>query len=355
MEFDYIIIGCGLAGISFAEVLSSNRKSFVVLNDNSQNSTQIAGGLYNPVVLKRFTEAWQATRQINQLDGFYQALETKLQIKLKYEVPVIRKFFSIEEQNNWFTAADKSNLTKFLSSKIIDNKYQAIRSSFGFGKVNHSGYVDTALLQEKYLEHLAQKNLLINETFDYAQLTVLDNEVQYKDIKAKKVVFAEGFGLHQNPFFKYLPLDGTKGELLVIKAPDLQIDSIINANVFILPIGNDLFKVGATYNWSDKTDVPTDNARKELVDNLKELITCNFEIISQLAGVRPTVNDRRPLLGQHPNYKNLYILNGLGTRGVMLGPDMAKKLYDFIENEIKLEKEINITRYASRFLPSDCN
>jgi hypothetical protein len=26
--------------------------------------------------------------------------------------------------------------------------------------------------------------------------------------------FAEGFGMHANPYFKNLPLDGTKGELL---------------------------------------------------------------------------------------------------------------------------------------------
>ena len=89
MNVDYLIVGCGLAGISFAEVLFQNNKSFVVINDNSQNSTKIAGGLYNPVVLKRFTESWQANRQVKLMYDFYRKVEEKLDCKLFNEdIPV---------------------------------------------------------------------------------------------------------------------------------------------------------------------------------------------------------------------------------------------------------------------------
>jgi glycine/D-amino acid oxidase-like deaminating enzyme len=39
------------------------------------------------------------------------------------------------------------------------------------------------------------------------------------------------------------------------------------------------------------------------------------------------------------------VLNGLGTRGVMLAPAMAKALFENIENQIPLEKEIDIKRF----------
>jgi glycine/D-amino acid oxidase-like deaminating enzyme len=55
--------------------------------------------------------------------------------------------------------------------------------------------------------------------------------------------------------------------------------------------------------------------------------------MEHFAGVRPTVKDRRPLVGTH---EYSAILNGLGTRGVMLGPSMAKALYNAIENDIPL-------------------
>ena len=71
MEVDYLIIGSGLAGISFAETCLLNHKSIRVLNDNSQNSTTVAGGLYNPVVLKRFTKIWEAEAQLYLSIPFY--------------------------------------------------------------------------------------------------------------------------------------------------------------------------------------------------------------------------------------------------------------------------------------------
>src|SRR5690606_17146829 len=103
-----------------------------------------------------------------------------------------------------------------------------------------------------------------------------------------------GFGLHQNPFFNDLPLDGTKGELLHIKCKDLQLDKILKSSIFVLPMGNDIYKVGATYNWKDKSNEPTLEGKQELLEKLNELLTCDYEVIEHLAGVRPTVRDRRP-------------------------------------------------------------
>ena len=65
MKVDYIVVGLGLAGLAFVEELISNKKSFVVFEDNSQTSSLVAGGVYNPVVLKRFTPVWNAKKSIN--------------------------------------------------------------------------------------------------------------------------------------------------------------------------------------------------------------------------------------------------------------------------------------------------
>jgi glycine oxidase len=342
---DYIVVGSGLAGIAFAETLLENSKSFIVFENQSQNSTRIAGGLYNPVILKRFSEVWKAKEQLSLALVFYSKIEAKLGSKVDFKMPIYRKFFSVEEQNNWFIAADKPNLSPFLSTEIVKQKYSGIESPFGYGEVLQTGYVDTALLLEIYHEYLEELNVFRKETFNYSKIEIFDDNVQYGDLKAKQIVFAEGFGMHSNPFFSYLPLDGTKGELFIIKSPNLNIDVIVNTSVFILPLGNDLFKVGATYNWQDKTDLPTEDGKKELVGRIKEIINCDFEIIEHFAGVRPTVNDRRPLVGSHPKFNNLYILNGLGTRGVMLAPAMAKDLFDYIEYNKPLDKTIDIKRY----------
>jgi len=347
---DYLIVGSGLAGISFAETALKNNKSILLVDNKSQVSSRVAGGLYNPVILKRFSEVWKAEEQLALMDEFYNQIEEKLKTRFNFRLPILRKFFSIEEQNNWYAASDKKNLAPFLSTKLISKKYNGIDSPYDYGEVLHTGYVDTALLLDVYKEYLLENNFLLEEFFDSCFIEFFDYGIQYKNIKARHIIFAEGFGLHKNPFFNYLPLDGTKGELFIIKAPDLDLDVIVNTSVFILPLGNDLFKVGATYNWQDKTDIPTEEGKQELLERIREILMCDFEIIKHFGGVRPTVKDRRPLIGTHHERKSLHILNGLGTRGVMLGPAMAKALFDKIENEIPLDSEIDIQRFHKRYL-----
>ncbi|GGB71149.1 FAD-dependent oxidoreductase [Flavobacterium suaedae] len=344
---DFIIVGAGIAGVSFAETCLLNGKTFTVIADNSQNSSRVAAGVYNPVILKRFRPPADAEKHLNYIKPFYKTMEERLNVQFMHEVPVYRKFASVEEQNMWFEAADKPLLEPFLNTTIQHKKYNGVSSPFGFGKVNHTGYMDTNHFLDSYRDFLKSENLFLEESFDYDALKVEDDRVTYKDITAKHIVFAEGYGIKSNPFFKDLPLNGTKGEVLVIKASELDIDVIIKSGVFVLPIGDNIYKIGATYEWEDKTTIPTQKGREELEQKLQEIITCDYEVIDQLAGIRPTVKDRKSLVGTHAAYTNVHLLNGLGTRGVLLGPPMAALLYDAVINGNEVPKEVNLNRFTS--------
>lgn len=345
MNVDYIIVGCGLAGIAFCEQLKANNNSFLVFDNESQQSSIVAGGLYNPVVLKRFTPVWKSKEQLELALPVYKKIEEKLNIKLDYKIPVYRLFSSVEEQNNWFTASDKANLSNWLSTKIIQNHNPYIKAKFGFGEVLHTGRINSKSLIKEYKHALKVKNQLYSESFNYDELTINSNDVKYKHITSKSVVFAEGYGVKKNPFFNYLPLKGTKGELLIIHAPKLKLEFVLKSSVFLIPLGEDTYIVGATYNWKDKTNSTTKEARQELLDKLYAFLDCEFEIVDQVAGIRPTVIDRRPLVGRHELHEHLFILNGLGTRGVMIAPFIAHQLFQFIEHKKPLDKEINIKRF----------
>ncbi len=346
MNVDYIIVGIGLAGISFCEQLKANNKSFIVFDNKSQQSSTVAGGLYNPVVLKRFTSVWKSKEQLDIALPMYKSLEDELQVKLDYKIPVYRKFASLEEQNDWFAASDKPMLAEYLSTDIVKNKNESIKASFGFGKVLKTGRIDVKTLIEAYKSNLLKNNSYVEEAFNYDDLKVDNKTIQYKNIESKYIVFAEGFGVVKNPYFSQLPLVPTKGELLIIHAPQLKIDYVLKAGVFLIPLGDDLYIVGATYEWDDTTHIITEKAKEELLSKLDKLISCTYKVVSQVAGIRPTVKDRRPLVGQHQDYENMYVLNGLGTRGVIIGPYVAKRLFNFIENKIPLEKEIDIKRFS---------
>ncbi|WP_299364026.1 FAD-binding oxidoreductase [Winogradskyella sp.] len=345
-QVDYIVVGCGLASIAFCEQLLANDKSFVVFDDSSQQSSIVAAGLYNPVILKRFSEVWKAKEQLKIAFPLYNKIEEELDITIDYKLQLLRRFTSIEEQNLWFNASDKPSLEPFLSTTLIKNTNNAINAPFSLGEVLQAGRLDTKRLISSYKDFLRRINSLKETQFLYEDLVIQVDSLQYSDIKAKQIIFAEGYGMKKNPFFKYLPLNGTKGEVLTIKAPELNLGTAIKSSVFIIPIGNDLYTVGSTYNWDDKSNIPTEEGKNELLSKLRGFITCDFEIVEHVAGVRPTVKDRRPLVGRHPEHQNLYVLNGLGTRGVMIAPYVADKLYGFIEKANPLDAEIDISRFT---------
>jgi len=345
MEYDYIIVGSGLASIMFAEQLRLHNKSFIVISNRSQQASVVASGLYNPVVLKRFTATWNAATHLEKAIPKYAALEQLLVLKLDYVLPIHRVFNSVKEQNNWFLACDKPLLGKFLNPELLTNKNPSVKAPFGFGEVNHTGRIDTQSLIESYREFLLKRNQFIEETFEYNDLIESTEGVEYHSIKAQRIVFPEGFGIHKNSYFKYLPLEGTKGELITIHAPALKLESILKSSIFVIPMEEDRYLVGSTYEWTDKTNNPTQEAKTELLEKLERLIDCEFEVVDQRAGIRPTVVDRRPLVGQHSNHKSMYVLNGLGTRGVLVAPAMAEALYNSIENDTPLPEEIDINRF----------
>jgi len=347
MVLDYIVVGFGLAGLSFSEQLQKNNKSFVVISESDKSSSVVAGGMYNPVILKRFTSPWNALPQLEYAIPFYSKIESRLNTQVNTPLPVLRVFNTIEEQNNRLIASDKPNLAPFLSSNFMKNDNEFIAAENDFGVVEKAGRIQVAKLLQAYKEELLKKDSYLNESFDFESLKITDDCISYKGLKAKKIVFCEGFGLKSNPYFNYLPLNGTKGEVLIIKAENLKLASIVKSGVFLIPLEEvDCYLVGATYHWTDKTWETTKEAKSELISKLDTLLSCDYHVIDQLAGIRPTVKDRRPLVGKHPLYNNMYVLNGLGTRGVMVAPTVSDQLFNYIENNAVLDAEIDITRFS---------
>jgi glycine/D-amino acid oxidase-like deaminating enzyme len=74
------------------------------------------------------------------------------------------------------------------------------------------------------------------------------------------------------------------------------------------------------------------------------MINCDFEVVDQVAGMRPTVKDRRPVVGSIEN-NNIYFLNGLGTRGLLMAPLLSLRLMEHIEKGDPLPPEIDVKRF----------
>lgn len=343
-EVDYIVVGLGIAGICFCEQLREHGKSFVVFDAAEQTATAIAGGVVNPVALKRFTPAWNVAQFLPRSLPFFKKISERLETPFLQIMGIDRILHSVQEQNDWLVASDSLRLSFFLSSEIVKNTNTSVEAPFGFGSVAEVFKIDTPVLIRAYREDLLRSGNLISENFDYDAINSEEQNIQYKKHSARKIIFAEGAGAINNPYFSVDCLIPKKGEYIVVKVPQLGLKSILKGPIFVIPLGDDLYKVGASFDHHATTCEITEEGKAQLVAKLKKIINCSFEVVDQMAGMRPTVKDRRPLLGTI-SQKNMIFFNGLGTRGLGMAPLLSSQLYDFAEHQTPLPDEINIQRF----------
>ena len=346
---DYIIAGCGIAGTVLAQTLLQQGKTIMIIDEPSLSAaSKVAAGVYNPVVFKRLVKSWKADELIPVMDDFYQAAEQLLNKQFYFKKQIVKLFTEENEKAFWLKKANEE-VGHYLS-KIIHNDFlqDVVYSPLGAAEVVHAGNLDMLTFLSAFRAYFRQSGCLLEETFDHDQLSVLENSVSWKGISAAKIIFCEGYRAVENPWFKHLPFKLTKGEVLTIRLPEsaaIPESKVINKGVFILPLGNNTFKAGATYEWNDLTELPTEKGKTELLDKLRKVIKVPFEVIVHEAGIRPTVSDRRPLLGFHPQHPSLAVFNGMGTKGVMLAPYFAKHFAEVLAGTVTLDKEVDIARF----------
>lgn len=344
-EVDYIVVGLGIAGISVCRQLDKLNKSYLVYDTGKYNATGVAGGIVNPVIIKRLNPVWKASEFLNEATVFYQELQQALQIDFLQKADIARIFNSAEEQNDWLVASDRANLKEFLEEQPRKTNNPGINAPFGFGHVVGGLKIDTALLISSFRSGLKQRNRILANKFDHTNLQVNGKEVIYNDSKAKHIIYCEGAATELNKLLKSDVIIPKKGEYLTIEADGLNIDTILKGTYFVIPRGNHRYETGATFVHGDNELVTTEASKDKLVDALKKILNVHFKVISQTVGMRPTVKDRRPILGALSDESPIHYLNGLGTRGLLMAPLLSKWLLDHIEDGKKLAEEVDIRRF----------
>jgi glycine/D-amino acid oxidase-like deaminating enzyme len=335
-------VGQGIAGSVLAlELISLGRSVLVIDQPELSLSSKVAAGIWNPVVFKRLTKSWLADDVIPELHAFYTKAEQLLHTHFLENRKLLKLFTEEQEKTFW-----KKKATDEMKD-YLDPEFVPTGPPFEteVGSVLQAGNIDALVFLNATREFLIHKNSFLAETFDHKALERKDNSIDYKGNNAGSIIFCEGHLIRNNPFFSFVSMKPAKGEVLTIRCKELSIDYILNKNFFILPLGNHLYKVGATYNWQELNDNTSEDGRKELEDKFKKLIPFSYEIIKQEAGVRPSVIDRRPVIGRHPEHPELMLFNGFGTKAVMLAPYFAKQFCEFLDGKSELDKEVDCKRF----------
>jgi glycine/D-amino acid oxidase-like deaminating enzyme len=345
---DFLIVGGGLAGTTLAWYLHMHRCSFMLYAFPTKGeASKVAGGVWNPVAMKRVNPGWKMHECLNELDFFSKYVENQLSKKIYHYQKIVHPLFHPEEKFFW-----ENRLARhpgLIEEAILHSGNGKIEKGYdNYVEIQHGGWMDVKKYLEASHDFFISVCSLKKNYFNYESLKMKDGFFEYDGFVFKHLLFCEGWRVFENPFFSFVKLNPAKGEELILKTIDEKFNlngNIVNKKIILREEDHKLFVAGSTFSWDNLDDIPTQEARDEILLKLKEITNVDFEVVEQRAGVRPATHDRRPVAGEHPKIKNMYILNGFGSKGVLLSPYMCREFINFIQYGKPLPEEVSLVRY----------
>lgn len=342
-----LIVGAGLAGYTAAHHLLDLGAEINIIDSGKNVSSSVAAGIINPIVFRRTTLSWRLNELLEFGYPFYQDLEQKLNASFFHQIPIRRLFSHEQEREAWEKRQTQPEYQPFL--KILseeDSNFPMEQNTFGTGVVLQAATIDSKIFLKANKQFFEEKGILETALFDFSELNPVEGTYNGKTYDC--ILFCEGKDGKYNPYFSYLPLTQTKGEVLTIRLQSVSPNESLNRKCFLMPQANGTWKTGSNYVWDTDNSEPTESAKQEILKNLESITSEKPEIVLHEAGVRPTVDDRRPLLGKHPEFPKLAIANGLGAKGFMTAPLVIKELIEHLVTDSPLHHEATIQRFTGK-------
>ncbi|MEP6646425.1 MAG: FAD-dependent oxidoreductase [Saprospiraceae bacterium] len=330
MEKKHLIVGHGLAGCVLALTFYRQGIPFHIVGYTQPGeASMMSSGLINPVTGRRYVKAWMIDELIEKSLDFYKWSEELFGEKYFFPVDIIRFLSNHEAIAAWKKRSDDPDYVDYISMKRME-QIEKLQRPYGIVtggyRLNAPGWLT------------ATRNFLVEKGF----LSILNEPMRKAVVENGSVIHANG-ALDSSISKGLIP---NKGEVLIVKMPGWAMPGIIKEKVYFIPLEErNMYWIGSHYlPWPDHAR-PTEEGKQMILDEISEVYSGEVEIIEHLAGYRPTVDDRRPLIGPYPGHDGEYIFNGMGTKGTSLAPYWAEQLVAHLEDDACLPFLVQPARY----------
>jgi glycine oxidase len=347
-DFDAIIIGQGLAGTALAWSLRWRGCTVLVVDRGAPGTTsRIAAGLMTPITGRRLVKSWRWDQFWNFACKFYRRIESECDATFFEQRTMVRLLSNATEQE--FLArrqtSDPGNFlpqpSPLVCSSWFNDPWGGFEMEVG-GRLKVAEFLDVSRLRFHRDEQFLVADL---DPQHDIQLTDRGVQVPRLNLSARHLCFCQGVDAVHNVWFREIAFNLAKGEILTLKIDGLAETRIVHRGVWLMPLGGDLFRAGATYEWNDLNSIPTEKGRDEILLRLREFLKLPVEVVAHDAAVRPILKHQYPVAGVHPRYRQLSYLNGLGSKGSLQSPWLADYLAALIAGESQPDPELQFRHY----------
>lgn len=331
MPAPILILGQGLAGSMLAWEFERAGIDFEIVDrGHAGASSRIGAGIINPITGQRIVKSWRIDELLAPALAVYREMETALGVKLMRPMRV-RRFFHDERERRIFAEKSASGELAPYAGEVAED---------GFW-IEGAAQVDSAALIAAMRARLLAAGRLReeNETLSHARS------------RYDVVILCTGASVvpEAAEVFAFANLQPAKGETLTVEPSDeLEPDVILNAGHWLLPLGNGCARVGATFEPGVSDLTTTAAAREALEKSAAQFLRGGFTVVAQEMGLRMTSPDKHPVVGRSPFEPRLGLFNGLGSKGALLAPDLARQWVNHLTEAVPFDPAVDVRRFAKR-------
>jgi glycine/D-amino acid oxidase-like deaminating enzyme len=337
------IIGQGLTGTLLALQLKARQIPFIVQDiEMTGCATSVAPGIVNPLAGRHYRPPEYVEDLLRHLDEAMKLVEEILRIKVWTPCPILRMFSEPTQQDRFHRSLHEEGGGAFVEEQFAENTFPYLNDVYGSFLTRRGGWANLPLMKEVMRAWLRQEGLLDEQEW------IAPDTLPGRD-EGELVIFCEGWHASTNPHWSFIPHNPAKGEMLLVRFEEsLPRDRIYNQSCWAQPILEDLWRVGATYSWSAFDSSPTLDGAATIQENLQLMTATPFKVEDHIAGVRPIVEDYKPVIGPHPEVPHWCILNAMGSKGVLQAPTAIRDLLDFLTEGSRIPGAWSVDRFLKR-------
>ncbi len=355
----FLIVGGGLAGLLLAWQLR-NEDLLVLGGTSIPPASDVSAGVLNPITGSRLT-------LMDDFDEYRDAAR-----RIYREIPAgdqhyfdtsIRRYFLNELEMEFY---EKHNHTAKYE-RWLGERFEpgvpgpAGDDPLGSFTIHGVGRVEPVPILDSIRKELGDRYRAADANWE--SFSERDDALRLNDIEARSIVTCEGVANLTNPFFRWLPFRPLHGETLTVHLPEVSdFPEIIHHRKWAISLGDQRFRIGATYR-KEYTGTeglaaaqelppfePSTEGRSELMAACRKIFSLQSDptILEHRSGVRPSTRDRVPYFGPHPTQRNLYIANGLGSKGALYAPRLTERLAHHLTDGSPLPPETLPSRMIRR-------
>jgi glycine/D-amino acid oxidase-like deaminating enzyme len=347
MRADFLIIGQGLAGTCLAWRLQERGRTYLIVDRGEPvTSSKIAAGLVTPITGMRLNLNWRYDALHPEAVAFYQEKERLLNRRFYHFKPHVRLFKKPEEVELWKKREQDERLMAYVMKDVAEPLVDeaVIANPLGGFEQRHSGYLDAADFLAASREHFMRLGVMVAGEVRADDVRPDDGCVIWRGERFGQVVFCQGWEAALHPWFDWVPFQSARGTVLSVSA-EVKESRIINRGCWLLPRADGTLRVGPTYElrFTDP-NTPGELAMTDLQSRLAALLKIPHRITDSQTAARPIIRGAKAMIGRHPSMQRVSFLNGLGSKGVLRAPFMARRLVEHLLDHAPLEEEYDLRR-----------